>query len=151
MNLRNQRRMAAEILKCGLNRVWIHPDRMEDVADAITRSDIRVAIDSGAIRKLPIRGVSRGRARYHHAQKKKGRRRGHGSRRGTAKARNPKKRAWIRTIRPIRERLRELKNEGKIDVSTYRAFYKKAGGGMFKSKAHLEHHLRSEGYLRDEG
>ena len=28
MNLRNQRRIAAEVLKCGENRVWIDPDEI---------------------------------------------------------------------------------------------------------------------------
>ena len=30
-DLRNQRRMAAEILKCGENRVWMNPDRLDEV------------------------------------------------------------------------------------------------------------------------
>ena len=47
MDLKNQKRMAAEILDCGYNRVWIDPNRAEDVADAITRADIRTAIASG--------------------------------------------------------------------------------------------------------
>ena len=36
-DLRNQRRMAAEILKCGENRVWMNPDRLDEVEDCITR------------------------------------------------------------------------------------------------------------------
>ncbi|MFQ6106695.1 MAG: 50S ribosomal protein L19e [Thermoplasmata archaeon] len=149
MNLRNQRRMAAELLKCGLNRVWIDPDRMEDVADAITRTDIQIRIDAGAIKAKQKKGISRGRTRYQRGQRKKGRGRGHGSRKGTHKARKPKKERWIQTIRPIRERLRELRDEGKISVSTYRKFYLQAKGGAFKSKSHLESHLRSGGYLKE--
>ncbi len=64
MDLKNQKRMAAEILKCGHTRVWLDPNRIEDVADAITRADIRTAIESGTIRALPKKGISRGRARY---------------------------------------------------------------------------------------
>lgn len=142
MRLKNQRRLAAELLGCGINRVWINPDKVEDLEDAITRSDIRTAIASGTIRKLPAKGVSRGRARYRAAQKDKGRRRGHGSRKGARNARSPRKRVWIDTIRPLRERLRELRAEGKIDVATYRRYYAQAKGGMFKSKAHLEQQLR---------
>lgn len=141
--------MAAELLKCGLNRVWIDPDRMEDVADAITRTDIQIRIDAGAIKAKQKKGISRGRTRYQRGQRKKGRGRGHGSRKGTHKARKPKKERWIQTIRPIRERLRELRDEGKISVSTYRKFYLQAKGGAFKSKSHLESHLRSGGYLKE--
>lgn len=150
MDLKNQRRMAASLLKCGVNRVWIDPLRMEDVADAITRTDIRIQIDAGAIKAKQKRGISRGRTRYYRGQRKKGRGRGQGSRKGTSKARKPKKERWIQTIRPIRERLREFRDEGKIDVSTYRKFYLQAKGGVFKSKSHLETHLRAGGYLKED-
>ena len=148
MNLRNQRRMAAELLKCGLNRVWIDPLRMKDLEDVITRADIRMAIHGGTIRKLPITGQSRGRTRYRVDQRAKGRRRGPGSRKGGTNARNPRKRRWIGTIRPLREVLRELRDSGKIDARTYRLYYRQAKGGMFKGRAHLEQRLRAEGVLR---
>lgn len=45
--------MAAEILKIGSNRVWIDPERMEDIESAITREEIRKFIREKAIRKLP--------------------------------------------------------------------------------------------------
>jgi large subunit ribosomal protein L19e len=142
--------MAAEILKCGENRVWIHPDYTEDVAEKITREDIRDAIDAGLIQARQKKGVSSANVKKAQLQRSKGRRRGHGSRKGTKKARYPKKERWIKTIRPLRERLRELRDEGKIDVRTYREFYRKSKGGMFKSKAHLEQHLKSQGLLKGE-
>ena len=37
MNLTTQKRLAASILKVGLNRVWIDPERLEDVSMAISR------------------------------------------------------------------------------------------------------------------
>ena len=40
MNLTTQKRLAASILKVGLNRVWIDPERMEEVSMAITRERI---------------------------------------------------------------------------------------------------------------
>lgn len=150
MDLKNQKRMAAEVLKCGRNRVWIDPNRAEDVADAITRADIRTAIQSGSIRAMPVRGISRGRARHRLAQKAKGRRRGQGSRKGTSGARKPKKEAWIQTIRPLRNTLRELRDEGKITRTVYREFYMKAKGGMFRSKNNLLMHLKTSGYLKEE-
>jgi large subunit ribosomal protein L19e len=150
MNLRNQRRMAAEILGCGVHRVWIDPNRIEDMADAITRADIRTAIDSGTIRALPRAGTSKSRIRYAHGQKVKGRRRGPGSRKGSTGARNPRKRIWIRAIRPIRAVLKELREEEKISRPVYREFYLKAKGGMFKSRQHLISHLKTEGHLKEE-
>lgn len=148
MDLKNQRRLAADILGCGENRVWIDPTRMEDVAEAITRNDVRRLIDSKAIKAKQKVGISRGRTRYKKGQKRKGKRKGHGSRKGATKARTPKKRAWVNTIRPIRAQLMEYRNQGKIDKATYRKLYKRAKGGMFRSKARLDAHLRSEGLLK---
>lgn len=149
MNLRNQKRMAARLLGCGVNRVWIDPNKLEDLEDAITRADIRTAIASGTIKKLQINGISRGRTRYARAQRLKGRRRGQGSRKGTKNARTPKKAAWIGVVRPIRQRLREMKADGRIDETTYRKFYLQTKGGMFKNKTDLEFHMRSSGHLKE--
>jgi large subunit ribosomal protein L19e len=149
MNLKNQRRVASQLLKCGENRVWIDPNRQEDAADAITRGDVRTLIDSGAIVARQKTGVSRGRTNYRKAQRAKGRRRGHGSRRGTKGARKPSKEVWMQAIRPIRRKLKELRDTGKIDPATYREFYLKAKGGVFKSRPHLVSHLKAEGILKE--
>ena len=128
MNLQNQRRIASQLLKCGENRVWIDPNRAEDVSDAITRGDIRELINSGAIASRQKIGVSRGRAEYERDQRKKGRQTGHGSRRGKKGARKPSKEIWMQAIRPIRRKLKELRDTGKIDTRTYRDYYMKAKG-----------------------
>jgi len=149
MNLKNQRRVASQLLKCGVNRVWIDPNRAEDASDAITRADVRTLIASGAVKSKQKKGISRARTNYIKAQKAKGRRRGHGSRRGTKGARKPSKEVWIQTIRPIRKKLKQLRESGKIDASTYRKYYLKAKGGVFKSRPHLESHLKAEGLLKE--
>jgi large subunit ribosomal protein L19e len=149
MNLKNQRRVASQLLKCGENRVWIDPNRQEDAADAITRGDVRTLINSGAIVSKQKTGVSRGRTNYRKAQRAKGRRRGHGSRRGTKGARKPSKEVWMQAIRPIRRKLKELRDTGKIDPSIYREYYLKAKGGVFKNRTHLVSHLKAEGILKE--
>jgi len=149
MNLKNQRRVASQLLKCGVNRVWIDPNRLEDASDAITRGDVRTLINSGAIVAKQKKGISRARTNYRKAQRAKGRRRGHGSRRGRKGARKPTKEIWMQTIRPIRRKLKELRDTGKIDTSTYREYYLKAKGGVFKSRPHLESHLKAEGILKE--
>ncbi len=149
MNLANQKRIAAEVLKCGVNRVWIDPNRMDEVVDAITRNDIRVLITLGAIKAKQKKGISRGRINYKYMQKKKGKRKGHGSRKGAKYARNPRKERWISTIRPIRQQLRVWRDEGRIDRRTYRRLYLQAKGGVFRSKAHLEAHVRATGELKE--
>lgn len=149
MDLKNQKRMAAEILGCGQTRVWIDPNRIEDVADAITRADIRTAIESGTIRALPKQGISRGRTRHKLDQRGKGRRRGPGSRKGTSGARTPTKQDWIRTIRPIRQELKGLRDSGRISRKVYREFYMRAKGGQFKSRKNLLSHLQMAGHLKE--
>lgn len=149
MDLSNQRRIASQILKCGVNRVYIDPNRLEDTADAITRSDVRTLIDSGAIYARQKKGVSRGRAEHNIAQRRKGRQTGHGSRRGKKGARKPTKQRWMQSIRPIREKLKQLRDEGKIDTQTYRRYYLQAKGGVFKSRPHLESHMRAAGILKE--
>lgn len=147
-DLRNQRRMAAQIGKCGRDRVWIDPDQVGDVASAVTRADVRRLISGGTIRILPARGVSRGRSRERDKQRKQGRRRGIGSRKGAMYARLPRKERWVRMIRALRDELRKLREGKKIDAHHYREYYRRAKGGQFRSRSHLLAHLKTEGVLK---
>ncbi|KAA0006051.1 MAG: 50S ribosomal protein L19e [Thermoplasmata archaeon] len=148
--LRTQRRLAADLLKCGKNRVWIDPENIEEVEKAVTRRDVENLIRQGLIKAKKKKGNSRGRIREVLIKKAKGHRTGHGSRKGKATARFPRKRRWIKTIRPIRAYLRELRDKGLIDRKIYRLYYRRAKGGQFKNKAHLKMHLTMEGILKEE-
>ncbi len=146
----NQRRMAADILGCGLNRVYMPPDKekLEEISEATTRAAVRSLIVRRYIRKRPSRGVSRGRARALHAQRRKGRRRGQGSRRGKAGARTNDKTRWISNIRSIRRALRYLRLQGKITSAQYRTYYRKAKGGQFHGRSHLIQQMEARGDLK---
>ena len=150
-DLSNQRRLAADLLKCGSGRVWIDPASQEELADAVTRADVRSAIKAGVIRRMPLRGTSRARARRRAAEVARGRHSGPGSRRGTPFARVPKKERWIRRIRAQRALLAELRAAKRISPTVYREFYRRAKGGMFRSRAHLLVNLRLAGHLPAEG
>jgi len=145
-----QKRLAADILKCGENRVWIDPTGAEEVSEAVTRSDIRSMINSKWIRKKAVKGISSGRKKKRKAQKKKGKRKGQGKRKGKKGARTPKKELWMKRIRALRAQLRMLKDAGKIDASTYRRYYRHSKGGEFRSKAHLLLHMKTDGVLISE-
>jgi large subunit ribosomal protein L19e len=147
-NLRSQRRLAAQILKVGQDRVWIDPNRIEDVEAAITREEIRKLIHEGVIKPLKEKGVSRARARVAHEKKKKGLRRGPGSRSGAAKAKVSKKEAWMNKIRALRKRLRELKAQKIITESTYRKLYVMAKSGRFTSVADMERYIKAHDLWR---
>ena len=141
MDLSLQRRLAASVLKCGENRVWFDPTALEDIATAATKQDIRELIEQGVIKRKPVNGVSRARINKKKLQKRKGRRRGHGSRKGAKGARMPRKRMWILRIRALRKALRQMKAEGVVDRTTYRLLYRKAKGGEFRSVAHLKSYV----------
>ena len=141
MSLRSQRRLAASILNVGVNRVWIDPERAEEVEVAITRQEIRKLIHEGAIRAAPEKGQSRARARVLATKKKAGQRRGPGSRKGSKYSRVSRKARWISKIRALRRRLRRLRERRTITVSTYRRLYRKAKGGEFDSIAELERYI----------
>lgn len=149
-DLRVQRRMAAELMDCGVNRVWIDDLHAEDVASAITRDDVRRLISQGVIEKRKIDGTSRGRARKRTEQKKKGRQRGPGKRQGAKGARNPSKQAWIRRIRAIRDELKTLREDGVIEPSEYRYYYRRAKGGVYNSRAHLLSHMNADDAISQE-
>jgi large subunit ribosomal protein L19e len=147
-NLSSQRRLAAQILKVGQNRVWINPERMDDVEAAITREEVKKLIHEKIIVSLPKQGVSRSRAKTVREKKRVGRRKGAGSRTGSGHARISKKEAWMSKIRCLRKRLRELKASRIITETTYRKLYAIAGSGKFESVAELERYLKARDLWR---
>ncbi len=149
-DLSNQKRIASKVLDCGVHRVWMDPEASEDIAVAITREDIRGLIANGTIKAVRAKGVSRGRARVRDAKRKYGHRKGHGSRKGKKGARNPRKEQWIKKIRALRKRLKELRADGSLDKTVYCKLYRKAKGGEYRSLAHLDSHLESQKLIKRE-
>ncbi len=147
-NLTSQRRLASRIMKVGQNRVWINPERNEDVEGAITREEVRKLIHEKIITSLPEKGVSRSRAQTVLEKKRKGRRGGQGSRKGTGHATISKKEAWMKKIRSLRRKLRELKASRIVTETTYRQLYMMAGSGRFESIADLERYLKAHDLWR---
>ena len=140
--------MAAEILKVGENRVWIDPERADDVELAISREEIRRLIGDRAIKKMPIKGTSRARARRIHDKKVNGKRRGQGSRKGTKGARTPSKEAWMKRVRAQRKRLRGLRDTHAFNETVYRQLYIMSKSGSFRSVADLDRYMEAHGLRR---
>ena len=105
-----QRRLAAQVLKCGKNRIRFHPDKQDEIKEAITKIDIRSLIGSGIISKKRALNTSRFWAKVRKKQKSKGKQKGFGSRKGKKTARLPRKEKWISKIRLQRKFLKNLKN-----------------------------------------
>ena len=148
MNLTTQKRLAASILKVGVNRVWIDPDEIEEVSRAITRDGIKQLIDQGIIKAKPKTGISSYRSKKIKEQKKKGKRKGRGSIKGAKNARTPKKQVWMKTIRALRTDLKDMRDAGEIDRTTYRKLYKMAKGGAFRSKSYMKTYARDHDLIK---
>jgi large subunit ribosomal protein L19e len=131
-----------------VHRVWIDPERIDEVSMAITRAEIRNLIKDNAIKALPENSQSRGRTRVLSEKKKKGRRIGAGSKKGKKYSVVSKKTRWMNRIRAQRKHLTNLRERRIISVSTYRSLYRKAKGGEFRSVAELERYINDNNLRR---
>ncbi|MEZ0290454.1 MAG: 50S ribosomal protein L19e [Sulfolobales archaeon] len=151
MDLSLQRRLAAEILGVGENNIRFDIERMEDISKAFRREEIKALIEDGAIYAEKPRRNSRGRIKILREKRRRGRRRGHGSRKGVKSARVDEERMWVYRIRKIRRYLKYLKDHDMIDTRTFRKLYRMAKGGYFKSLSSLKARLEAEGLVKSRG
>lgn len=140
-DLTAQRRMAADILDIGKSRIWFDPDEQAEIADAITREDIRDLIESGTIQEMDAKSNSKGRARKRAEKRAYGHQKGPGSKKGRAGGRKSSKDEWVSRIRAQRRRLKELRDEGPLTPTMYRTVYNKASGGEFQDVNRLEAYI----------
>jgi len=142
LKLTFQKRLAADLLKCGVHRVKLDPEKLEDVLDAITREDVKGLIKDGVIYKEQKKGVSRARARRRRKKK------GPGSRKGGKYSRLSRKEQWMRRVRAQRRKLRELRDRGLITKTVYRRVYRMVKAGAFKSIRRMIDYLEQNKLLR---
>jgi large subunit ribosomal protein L19e len=136
-DLTAQKRLAADVLNVGKNRIRFDPDAQAEIAEAITREDVRELVAQGTIEAKDKSGNSQGRARGRANKRSYGHRKGPGKRKGTKGARRPRKQDWESRIRAQRRVLKELRDDGTLDRTQYRELYNKAGGGEFDSVGRL--------------
>jgi large subunit ribosomal protein L19e len=136
VNMRDKRELAARLLDVGANRIKFDPQYLEDIADAITRDNIRSLVTARTVLVKGVKGTSRGRARARHLNAKK-RGRGHGSKKGAKGARMGKKQIWVKKVRAMRHRIKVMKNRGDISKAAFWSLYTKINGGQVRSLAHL--------------
>jgi len=147
MDLSTQKRIAAQVMKVGHKRVWFDPNRLDEIKEAITKADIRSLVKDRAIQPRPETGISQYRARKNKLQKRKGRRKGPASRQGKRRSRLPRKKEWMEKIRSQRHLLKKLRDEGMITKQTYGEIRRKAKGGYFRSRRHIQLHLEGNNLL----
>ncbi len=142
MNLKTQKRLAANLLKCSRKRIVFDNERLDEIKESITKKDIKSLIKDKAIKKKQSKGVSRARANKIKKQKSKGRRKGPGSKKGKHGARLPKKQAWMKKVRVQRKFVRELKDKKIITPKSHQLLYSKINGGFFRSRKHIKLYIK---------
>ncbi|VVB80909.1 50S ribosomal protein L19e [uncultured archaeon] len=143
-----QKRLAANALKCGPNRIRFDPEKRAEIKEAITTFDVKRLINKGIIIKLQSKGVSRARAKKIQSQKRKGRQAGHGSRKGKATARQNPKDTWIAGVRTQRKLIKKLRDNQLIDKQAFRDLYGKVKGGFFRSTKHIKIYIKEQEMIK---
>ena len=115
VNLHSKKRLVARMYKVGMKRISFDSDHLDDVADAITRENIRSLLTANTIKIKPIVGASKGR---------KG-------------ARVGKKEVYVAKVRALRRRLKVVKDRKEITNKEFWELYKKIGGNTVRNIAHL--------------
>lgn len=136
VNLKAKKRLASRVTGVGVHRIKFDSDHLDDVADAITRENIRSLITANTIQIRPFTGTSRGRAQDKKDQKNK---RGtkQGSKQGRKGARVGKKEVYVAKVRSLRRLLKIAKDRKELTNPEFWALYKKVGGNTVRNKAHL--------------
>lgn len=150
MAMKNVRRIASEIIGVGQSKVRFNTESIKKIEEALTREDVRALIREGDITSIAPRGVSRVRARKKSAQKRKGRRSGTGSRKGTFSTRTGDKLAWMAKIRAQRKLLRTLLEQKRVPDESSRKLYLMVKGNAFKGVKVFETYLKDNKLLAPE-
>lgn len=151
MAISTVRRIAARIMKVGESRIKIKPDEVSKAQEALTTDDVKSLISSGVVTAERVKGVPRIRAKIKHVKKKKGRRSGAGSKKGSRFAGVTKKELWMKKTQLQRATLTDLRDSGKLNAGVYRKAYRMIKGNAWRSKAAMMAHFEDAKWLAPKG
>jgi len=132
MNLRRKKQLAARVLRVGKNRISFDENKLPEIKEAITKRDILDLQKDGIILIKEIKGRKK--------KKKRKTKRGPGK---IKKKVNRRKQTYVRLTRKLRNYLKELRIQGKINNELYWDLRKKIRMKTFRSKAHLREYLET--------
>ena len=130
--LDKRKELAAKVLKVGKNRIVFDSDKLSDIKEAITKQDIRDFHKEGIITIKETKG--------RQTKKKRKTRRGPGKIKKKIKNR---KQEYVKLVRKLRNYLKELKKQEKIDDKNYKDIRKKIRARTFKDKTHLKEYVEA--------
>ncbi|MCX8194180.1 MAG: 50S ribosomal protein L19e [Candidatus Pacearchaeota archaeon] len=136
-----QKRLAAKVLKVGLNKVWFDPDGIDEIKEAITKADIEALIKEGIIKKKPKKGIKRRAGKIRQLRKRKGRKRRVGKKKKFLKKKK-KNYIYINRIRNLRAYIKELKKKGIIDSKQSATLRKLAKASIIKTKKEIDERIK---------
>ncbi len=137
MTVKSVKRMAADILNVGINKIRIKPENIKQVLEAFTHADVNALINDGTIDAKEKKG---------RRKKEKKRKRGAANIRGRPSTDRKKK--WMKVIRSQRAYLKKMVSTGVLDKKHKRIIYGRIKSGMFKSKKTLLTYLKENGFVK---
>lgn len=148
MTIQLTKRLAARILKRGVNAVKIKEIAYTEASKAITGEDVRALIKNGSLYTIKKKKNLSLHGKELHKKRLKGARRGTGKKKGTLKARTG--RTYPQHIRAQRRIIKTLKVDSTINNEQFKKFYKLIKGGTFATKSQLINHIIQAGVSIDE-
>lgn len=139
MTIESVKRLAADILDVGINKIRIKPEELKKAEEALTRSDVRALIKDRIVYAIKNRG-----------RRKKIRKRKRGA--GNIKGRraNLAKRNWMIGVRSQRAYLKKLIESGAVSKKNKKIIYGRIKGGLFKSKRAMLAYLKDNNLVNEE-
>ena len=131
VNLRAKKRLVSRVTGVGIHRIRFDSDHLEDIADAITRENVRGLITANTITFKPIVGTSRGRAQQKKCKKQNVEKK-------PAPNKAEKAQEWAKNkLMSKRSALLRYLLGGELPNEEFWKLYKMTRGNTVRNKAHL--------------
>lgn len=130
MNLKKKKFLSARVFGVGVGRISFNNERLADIKEALTKSDIKDLFADGAI------SIKEKKGRLSKLKRKTRRRKGSIRNRSINK-----KREYIILTRKFRKYLADLSKKGLIKKEIYLALRKEIRARMINDKAHLKNRV----------